>query len=110
MQDDKKELPNKNKLRDSGKVLPQEPVEIFATDSKSGAHLGEPGTKHVVHAVLAKKLIDKGAATAEYTAPKKKASATKLNKSEIDALTEELGHAPTDEEILAAIEEKEALK
>lgn len=112
MQEEKKPLKNAGTLRNEGKVLPQEPVDIFALPSKSGAHLGAPGTKHTVHAVLAKKLIDKGAATQDEGAAKKAKPAkekTKLSAKELKALTEKLGHEPSDEEIAAAIEEKEAL-
>jgi hypothetical protein len=97
----KKPIADKGKPRSEGKVLPQEPVDIYATSSKAGKHLGAHGTKHTVHAVLAKQLVDKGAAT--YEATKK----VKLTKKETDALAAKLGHAPTEEEIASAIEEKE---
>lgn len=104
--DSKKRIEKAGKLRLDGKVLPQEPVDIYATSTKAGQHLGAHGTKHTVHAVLAQKLIDKGAATLEpTTAP----AVIKLTKEELKALAEELGHKPTKEEIATAIEEKEAL-
>lgn len=103
-----KKIKDAGKPRKEGKVLPQEPTDIYATSSKAGKHLGAHGTKHTVHAVLAQKLVDKGAATFEPTkAPAVKE--VKLTKKETDALAEKLGHAPTEEEIASAIEEKEAL-
>lgn len=108
MQEDKKELSTAKTVRAGGKVLPQEPVDIYAAASgKAAAHLGAHGTKHTVHAVLADKLIKSGAATLD--TPAKKGKSSQLTKAEIKALAASLGHEPTEEEIAAAIEEKEAL-
>lgn len=86
-QEEKKELSTAGTLRTEGKVRPREDVHIYAVDSKSGAHLGKPGTKHTVHAVLAKQLIDKGAATMKAPAEK----SAKLTDEQLKALEETLG-------------------
>lgn len=105
MQDEKKTLSTAGKVRSSGKVLPQEPVDIYAGDSKSGKHLGPVGTKHSVHAVLADKLVEKGAATLTEPAVKPKKE-VKLTKAEITALEKELGREPNEDELAEALNTK----
>ena len=110
-----KELKTKGQIRPGGKVLPKEDVKIFASHTAAGKHMGEPGTEHTVHAVLAHKLISKGAAfrtqeeaLAAAGAEAKKQKAVKLTKKELGELAAVLGHEPTEEEIAEAIAEKGA--
>lgn len=103
-----KELTTANTVRAGGKVRPQEPVKIYAAKSKAGAHLGEPGTEHTVHAVLAHKLVTKGAAV--LTPPKKadtgKVELTKEEKAAVAAqLQIDLGVKPTADQLKAALSE-----
>lgn len=103
-----KELSTANTVRAGGKVRPQEPVKIYAAKSKAGAHLGEPGTEHTVHAVLAHKLVTKGAAV--LTPPKKadtgKVELTKEEKAGVAAQLEiNLGVKPTADQLKAALAE-----
>lgn len=64
-------LTTENSVSDAGTlVLPKEDTKIYATaDAK---HLGEEGTEHTVHRVLAEKLVDKGYATLDGKGGKKK--------------------------------------
>lgn len=82
------------------KVLPREDTAVYAT--KGSKHLGKHGTKHIVHRVLADKLVDNGEATLE----EPKNVAVTLTAAELKALTEELGKKPTKSQIEAAIKTK----
>ena len=107
-QEEKLPMESAGKIRAGGKVLPKEDVEIFSTGKGKNDHLGPKGTKHIVHAVLAQKLIDKGHAYSDAAkSPKKEKGEAKLSAAEIKALETRLGHKPTDEDLAEALKLKE---
>ena len=70
-QEEIKSMSTANTVREGGKVRPREDVSVFSTGKGKGGHLGEAGTEHVVHAVLAHKLTANGSATLDAPASAK---------------------------------------
>lgn len=109
VEEDKKTMESAGKIRAGGKVRPREDVEIFSTGKGKGGHLGAKGKKHVVHAVLAHKLIENGHATSN--APKidkpEKPEDVKLTAAEVKALEKRLGHQASDDELAVALAAKQ---